>query len=103
VSITGTYAMQAKTPFGLMKGTMQLSEKGEKVCGKFTSDMGDMTLEGAVSSPGTVQFEAKVKTLLGRISAAATVSIAGDEVSGTISSSRFGTFPVQGKRVPPPG
>lgn len=82
MNIDGDYKLTLKTPVGVQEGSMTLKTDGASLSGTLANDRGTSEFSGGTASGGTVEFETRIPTPIGRMKAHVTGSISGDRFNG---------------------
>ena len=98
MSADGTWKLAMKTPLGERKATLALKAAGAALTGKMTNEEGNSTdiFEGKANGDN-VSFKAAIKSPM-PLTLEITGSVAGDNISGTVSASGVGSSPFSGTR-----
>lgn len=95
--VTGQYDVSLKTPMGVKKGILELSEEGGTVKGKMIVMGKENPIEPGTTDGTQFTFSGKLKTALGMTPYTCEGSVDGDVISGTVKTKK-GDMPMSGKR-----
>jgi hypothetical protein len=96
--VEGTYEIRVQTPMGIEKGTMKLLVEDGILCGSLNSRKETAEFHGGTISNNEIQFEAKIKTPMGRLRAKVTGEIEKDRFTG-IAKLPLGSAKIDGNRI----
>lgn len=99
MSADGTWKLVMKTPIGERKATLVMSSAGGALTGKMTNEEGNSTnIFDGKGSGDAVSFKADVKSPM-PLTLEFAGTVAGDQISGTVTASGVGSWPFSGARA----
>jgi hypothetical protein len=99
LTIDGTYNCEAKTLLGTFPVKITLTSAGLDLNVLCSTQWGDKTVAGKVTSDNQIAFSSYVTSPLGEIFLEVEAKITGDNLSGKVKAGKLGTAPFKGKRA----
>ena len=95
--ITGTYEVSLKTPMGVKKGDLTLSDTDGVITGKMVVMGKENDIDPGKADRDSLTFSGKLKSAIGVVSYTCEASVDGDIINGTVKTKK-GDMALTGKR-----
>ena len=97
MSADGAWKTTINSPMGVQQGTLTIATSGDTFTGKLEGAQGAQDISGAVAGD-TLTWSSQL-TQPFPITLEFTVTVAGDEMTGSVKAGAFGTSPLKGVRA----
>lgn len=86
--ITGTYEVSLKTPMGVKKGDLTLSDTDGVITGKMVVMGKENDIDPGKADGDSLTFSGKLKSAIGVVSYTCEASVDGDIINGTVKTKK---------------